>query len=201
MWRSMVYEPEQPRPPVGAIVIGVCLAVLLGPSLLVWIIRGAGFAAQCVPGPQLCDGMTLGGGLHDALALAWVVGTDVVLLIALATIAAVACFATRRPLSGGLSLLFLPILPSLLPMLAVYVSRYDGCSINPDGIGTCVLWGMAMGRAFHTAATVPDLIYGLVPYSFAIALMVGTIGWFLARPKPLPPPHATARIRRFDEGF
>ncbi len=195
----MGYENEQSRPPVGAIVIGLCLAVLLGPSLLVWIIRGAGLAAQCAPGPELCRGMTLGGGLHDALALAWTVGTDVALVIVLATIAAVACFATRRPLAGGLCLLFLPILPSLLPMLAVYVSRYDGCDINPDGIGNCVLWGMPMGRAFHTAATVPDLIYGFVPYSFAIALMVGVIGWFLARPKPTPPPHATARIRRFGD--
>jgi hypothetical protein len=195
----MGYENEQSRPPVAALLIGLCLAVLLGPSLLVWIIRGAGFAAQCVPGPQLCRGMTLGGGLHDALALAWTVGTDLVLLIVLATMTAVACFATRRPLAGGLSLLFLPILPSLLPMLAVYVSRYDGCDINPDGIGNCVLWGMPMGRTFHTAATVPDLIYGFVPYSFAIALMVGVIGWFVTRPKPTPPPHATARIRRFSD--
>jgi hypothetical protein len=143
--------------------------------------------------------MTLGGGLHDALALAWTIGTDLVLLIVLATMTAVACFATRRPLAGGLSLLFLPILPSLLPMLAVYVSRYDGCEVNPDGIGTCVLWGMPMGKTFHTAATVPDLIYGFVPYSFAIALMVGVIGWFLARPKRTATPHATARIRRFDD--
>jgi hypothetical protein len=195
----MGYESEQSRPPVAALVIGLCLAVLLGPSLLVWVIRGAGFAAQCPPGPQLCRGMTLGGGLHDALALAWTIGTDFVLLIVLTTMAAVACFATRRPLAGALSLLFLPILPSLLPMLAVYVSRYDGCDINPDGIGSCILWGMPMGKAFHTAATVPDLIYGFVPYSFAIALMVGVIGWFLSRPKPTPPPHATARIRRFDD--
>jgi len=192
-------ESGQSRPPVAALVIGLCLAVLLGPSLLVWVIRGAGFAAQCAPGPDLCRGMTLGGGLHDALALAWAVGTDVVLLIVLATIAAVACFATRRPLAGGLSLLFLPILPSLIPMLAVYVSRYDGCDVNPDGIGSCVLWGARMGKTFHTAAAVPDLIYGFVPYSFAIALMVGVIGWFVTRPKPTPPPHATARIRRFDD--
>ena len=195
----MGYESEHARPPVAALVIGLCLAVLLGPSLLVWVIRGAGFAAQCAPGPQLCRGMTLGGGLHDALALAWTIGTDFVLVIVLATMTAVACFATRRPLSGGLALLFLPILPSLLPMLAVYVSRYDGCDINPDGIGSCVLWGMSMGGAFHTAAKVPDLIYGFVPYSFAIALMVGVIGWFLTRPKATPPPHATARIRRFDD--
>jgi len=49
----------------------------------------------------------------------------------------------------------------------------------------CVLWGARMGKSFHTAATVPDMIYGMVPYSFALALMVSVIGWFLARPKPL----------------
>jgi hypothetical protein len=194
----MGYEIEQLRPPVAAIVIGLCVAVLLGPSLLVWIVRAAGFAAGCAPGPELCRGMALGAALRDSLALAWSIGTDLVLLIVLAAIAAVACFATRRPLAGGLSLLFLPILPSLIPMLAVYVSRFDGCDINPDGIGTCVLWGAPMGKAFHTAATVPDLIYGFVPYSFAIALVVGVIGWFLARPKPTLSSRASAHFRRFD---
>jgi hypothetical protein len=56
-----------------------------------------------------------------------------------------------------------------------------------------------MGRSFHAAAIVPDMIYGFVPYSFALALMLSLMGWFLARPKPLPPQHATAHIRRFGE--
>jgi len=190
---------HQEKPPVAFIVLAVCLAVLLGPSLLVWIIRGVGFAAQCAPGPDACRGMTLGGGLRDALALAWVVGTDMLLMTVLAVIAAAACFASRRPLTGALSLVLLPILPSLLPMLAVFVSRYDGCEINADGVGNCVLWGAQMGRSFHTAASVPDMIYGFVPYSFALALMISLLGWFLARPKPRPPQHATARIRRFED--
>jgi hypothetical protein len=40
-----------------------------------------------------------------------------------------------------------------------------------------------------------------VPYSVSIALMIGLLGWFLARPKPpVPPPmHATARMRRFED--
>jgi hypothetical protein len=188
-----------PRPSVAPILMALCLAVLLGPSLLVWIIRGVGFAAQCAPGPDPCRGMTLGGGLRDALALAWTVGTDVVLVIVLAVIASVAFFAARRPLLGALCLVLLPILPSVVPMFAVYVSRYDGCEINADGIGNCVLWGARMGRSFHTAATVPDMVYGFVPYSLALALMVGLLGWFLARPKPPAPQHATARIRRFDD--
>ena len=187
------------KPPVPFIVVALCLGVLLGPSLLVWIIRGVGFAAQCAPSPDPCRGMTLGGGLRDALALAWAVGTDILLMIVLAVIAAAACFAARRPLAGALSLVLLPILPSLLPMLAVYVSRYDGCEINADGVGNCLLWGARMGRSFHIAASVPDMIYGFVPYSFALALMIGLLGWFLARPKPQPARHATARMRRFGE--
>lgn len=192
-------EFTQQKPPVALIIWALCVGVLLGPSLLVWFIRGVGFAAQCAPGPGPCMGMTLGGGLRDALSLDWGVGTDFLLTIVLSMIAAVACFASRRPLSGTLCLVLLPILTPVLPMLAVYVSRYDGCEINPDGIGTCMLWGARMGRSFHIAATIPDMIYGLAPYSVALALMVSLLGWFLARPKPPPPQHATARLRRFED--
>lgn len=190
---------EQEKPQVALIVWALCVTVLIGPSLLVWLIRGVGLAAQCAPGPDLCHGMELGGGLRDTLSLAWGVGTDILLLIVLAVIASVACFAARRPLAGAMSLILLPLLAPVLPMLAVLASRYDGCQINPDGIGTCTLWGARMGKSFHIAATIPDMIYGFVPYSLALALMVSLIGWFLTRPKPTPPMHATARIRRFEE--
>ena len=192
-------EFTREKPPVALIVWALCIAVLLGPAVLVWIVRGVGFAAQCAPGPDPCRGIALGGGLRDALSLAWGVGTDVLLMMVLALIASVACFAARRPLSGAVCLVLLPIVTPVLPMLAVFVSRYDGCEINPDGIGTCILWGAKMGRSFHTAATIPDMIYGFVPYSFALALMVSLLGWFLARPKPQPAMHATARMRRFED--
>ena len=193
------FSHERERQPLTLIVWALCVTVLLGPSLLVWIIRGVGFAAQCAPGPELCRGMALGGGLRDALLLAWGVGTDVLLVIVLAVIASVACFTARRPLAGALNLMLLPILTPVLPMLAVYVSRYDGCEINADGIGRCVLWGAEMGKSFHIAASIPDMIYGFVPYSVAVTLMVSLLGWFLARPKPQPPMHATARIRRYED--
>jgi hypothetical protein len=192
-------EFTREKPPVALMVWALCIAVLLGPAVLVWIVRGVGFAAQCAPGPDSCRGIPLGGGLRDALSLAWGVGTDVLLMMVLALIAAVACFAARRPLAGAVCLVLLPIVTPVLPMLAVFVSRYDGCEINPDGIGTCILWGAKMGRSFHTAATIPDMIYGFVPYSFALALMVSLLGWFLARPKPQPAMHATARMRRYED--
>ena len=178
----------------------ICVGVLLGPSFLVWIIRGVGFAAQCAPGPDLCRGMTLGGGLRDALSLAWGISTDIVLLIVLATIAAVACFSARRPLAGTLCLLLLPLITPVLPMLAVLVSRYDGCEINADGIGNCTLWGAQMGMSFHTAASVPDIVFSLMPYTFSLTLMLGLLGWFFARPRHHRPElHATAHMRRFED--
>jgi hypothetical protein len=195
----MGYEIEQSRRRIAALVIGLCLTVLLGPSLLVWAVRGAGFVTGCAAGAQPCHGAMLGWGLQASLTLAWLIGTNVVLLIALAIITAAACFATRRPLAGGMALLFMPILPSLLPMLAVYLSRYPGCDINPDGIGTCMFWGTPMGRAFHTAATVPDLIYSFAPYSFAIALVVGVIGWFLMRSKATSRPRMAVQFQRFED--
>jgi len=195
----MGYEIEPSRPRIAAFIIGLCLTVLLGPSVLVWAARGTGFVAGCASEPQLCHGTTFGWGLQASLTLAWWIGTKVVLLIALATITAAACFAMRRPLAAGLALLFLPILPSLLPMLAVYVSRYRGCDINPDGIGVCMFWGTAMGKAFHTAATVPDLIYGFVPYSFAIALIVGVVGWFVTRSRAISRPQTAVQFQRFED--
>ena len=195
----MGHEIEQSRLRIAAIVIGLCLTVLLGPSLLVWIVRSAGFVAGCTAGPQLCHGTMLGWALQASLTLAWSIGTHVVLLIALATIAAAACFAMRRPLAGGAALLVLPILPSVLPMLAVYISRYPGCDINPDGIGACMFWGTSMGKAFHTAATIPGLIYDFVPYSFAIALVVGVIGWFVTRSRATGATRTGVQFRRFED--
>jgi hypothetical protein len=194
------FEPREKRP-LGPIVFWVCIAVLLGPAVLVWLVRAVGFAAQCAPGPDLCRGIALGGGLRDALALAWAVGTDLLLTVVLAVVAAIACFASRRPFLGATCAFLLPVVSPVLPMLAVFVSRFDGCEINPDGVGTCILWGATMGRSFHTAAAIPDMIYNFVPYSFALALMVSILGWFLTRPKPRPPIHATARIRRFEDGL
>lgn len=178
---------------------GACVAVLLGPSLLVWIVRGVGFAATCTPGPGLCHGMTLGGGLGDTLSLAWSVGTNLFVLIAISFVAMLAAFFARRPMLGTLSLLLLPILTLLLPMLAVYTAKYDDCAVSSDGIGNCVLWGAPMGMSFHTAANAADMIFAITPYCFALAVMMGLIGWFFARPKThTPQAHLAAQMRRFD---
>ena len=178
----------------------VCVALLLGPSLLVWIVRSAAYAVQCEPGPALCHGMMLGGGLRDALALAWGVSTNTLFLIAVSIAATLAAFVARRPLLGTLSLLLLPILALVLPMLAVFTARYGDCAVNSDGIGNCMLWGARMGMSFHTAAGVPDIIFSLLPFSLSLTLMLGLLGWFFARPREdQPAPHLSAQMRHFED--
>jgi hypothetical protein len=174
-----------------------CLALLLGPALLVWIVRGVGLAAQCTPGPELCHGIALGGGLRDALLLAWSVGTNTPFLIIVTLVAAVAGMCARRPLLGASTLLLLPLASLMLPIAAVYSAAYEGCAVNEAGIGDCRLWGAQMGMSFHLAANAPWLIYGFAPYSFSLALMLGIVEWFFARERP--PGHATARAHRFPD--
>ncbi|MBV9542374.1 MAG: hypothetical protein JO167_14020 [Alphaproteobacteria bacterium] len=177
-----------------------CVAVLLGPSLLVWIVRGVALAAQCAPGPEPCRGVALGGGLRDALNLAWLVSSNTLVLVAITLAASIAILFNRRPLIATITLLLLPLASLMLPMAAVYSALYRDCQVSEAGIGDCTLWGAQMGMSFHTAASVPWLIYGFAPYSFAIALMLGIVGWFFTRPRAVG--HATASPHRFpDERF
>jgi len=193
-------EHSAKKKPSALAIWGVCVALLLGPSALVWIVRSAAYAGQCMPGPEPCHGMLLGAGLRDALELAWAVSTNSFFLIAVSITATLAAFMARRPLLGTMSLLLLPILALVLPMLAVFTSRYDDCAINNDGIGNCMLWGANMGMSFHTAAGVPDIVYGLMPFTFALTLMLGLLGWFFARPRhDNRPQHLSAQMRHFEE--
>ena len=61
-----------------------CIAILIGPAAMAWIVRLVALGAQCAPGPQLCRGMALGGGLRDALALAWAINSNSLLLLSIA---------------------------------------------------------------------------------------------------------------------
>ncbi|MGH6872141.1 MAG: hypothetical protein ACREHE_11600 [Rhizomicrobium sp.] len=178
------FDPPPPPPKrTGAIYI-LCAAatILLAPSALVWFVRLTGMALQCAPGPELCRGQALGGGLRDALDLAWIVGSNPLVAVSIAFVGGVAALIARRPLSAGLSLLVLPFAALLLPTVAVWSSLYSGCQPNEAGVGDCTLWGAQMGMAFHQAARVPDMIYDIAPYSFALALMVGAIGFLFFRP-------------------
>jgi hypothetical protein len=177
----------------------ICVALLLGPSLLVWIVRLTAFAAQCGPGPEPCHGIPLGAGLRDALTLSWAVSTNTLFLIGISIIATLAAFRAYRPMLGTLTLLLLPVLSLVLPMLAVLFSRYEDCPVSTDGIGSCVLWGASMGMSFHTAAQARDIVYGIVPYTFSLTVMLGVLGFFFARPRHIPPPHPMAQMRRFGD--
>lgn len=182
------FEGEQaevePRPKRRALLAWMlCAVVLIGPSLLVWLVRGVAFAYQCDPGPAPCHGMTLGGGLRDTLNLAWFAGANTTLTLAIALIAAIAGLMERRPLMAALSMLVLPLAALMLPTLAVSSASYRGCQINEAGVGDCALWGANMGMSFHRAAMAPWLIDDFMPYAVSLALMLGIIGYLFLRPK------------------
>lgn len=179
------FEPAPP-PPERHTALGVwtlIAAVLLGPSLLVWIVRAAAFGFQCAPGPGSCHGIPLGGGLRDTLNLAWLIGDNTTPVVLLGIAAAIAALFARRPLLAALSALVLPMATLVLPTMAVFTSTYDGCASNEAGVGSCTLWGAQMGMSFHRATLAPWLLYDVVPYAFAAAIMLGLIGWMFCREK------------------
>lgn len=168
-----------------------CVALLMGPALLVWFVRLAALFGGCDPGPGACHGMAFGAGLRDALELDWaIVGQDFV-VVGVSLLATLAAFKACRPLLGTLTLLLLPILCLELPILAVLASRYSECAVSSDAIGTCQLWGASMGMSFHNAAAARDVLYGIFPYTFALTVMLGILGFFFARPRQEHPPAAS----------
>jgi hypothetical protein len=179
----------------------LCVAGLLGPAMLVWVVRLSAAAAGCTPGPELCHSIPFGAGLRDALALAWVIPTSGFLLGVLSLAATLFAFRACRPLTGTLSMLVLPILAPVLPMLAVIFSRYGDCAVSGDGIGNCRLWGAAMGMSFHNAAVAHDVLYSIFPYTFALTMMLGVLGFCFARPKADAEPRATAHMSHDDERY
>jgi len=176
----------------------LCVAVLLGPAVLVWFVRVVTLVAGCTPGPGLCHGVAFGAGLRDALALSWVVSTNAPLLIALSIVATLFAFRAFRPMLGTLTLFLVPVLSLLLPMLAVLATRYEDCPVSTDAIGSCQLWGASMGMSFHNAALARDIIYAVVPYTVALTFMLGVLGFFFARPRREKPPHSMSHMGHED---
>lgn len=178
-----MFEPEQPvhKPRMPMRVWLLCAAVLLGPSILAWAIRGAALAFSCLPATGACHGFELGEGLRLALNAAWFVGDNTFVALMIGFAASIAALFARRPLLAGLSVLLLPLGALMLPKYAVAMSTYSGCPVNDAGVGDCLLWGSHMGMSFHRAALVPGLIYDTFPYAFALAMMVGVIGFIFCR--------------------
>lgn len=177
-------EDEPPARSAHHYALGVwltCATILVVPSLLVWFVRLWALAAGCAPGPELCHGATFGGGLRDTLNLAWFVGSNTFITFMISFIAAVASLICRKPLQAALTMLLFPILALLLPTLAVQSALYADCKPNEAGVGDCTLWGSQMGMSFHSAAMTTGPLYDLVPFNFALALMVGVIGFIFFR--------------------
>lgn len=177
----------------------LCFAVLMGPAVLVWIVRATAFFAGCTPGPGVCRGMPIGAGLRDTLALSWVTGTSGFWLITISVVATLAAFRACRPMTGTLTLLVLPILSPILPIIAVLTARDESCTISSDGIGNCQLWGAAMGMSFHNAAIARDVVFAIVPYTVSLSVMLGILGFFFARPKAPPVSHSSAHMHHYDD--
>jgi hypothetical protein len=180
-----------------------CVALLVGPSVLVWLVRLSALGMGCEPGPDLCRNMAIGSGLHDTLDLAWLIGSNSLASMAIAFVAAGIALKMRRPLMASLSLMILPLAALVLPTLAVYTALYSGCEANEAAIGSCQLWGTAMGMSFHRAAMAPWIIYGIVPYSFTLALMIGAVGmlFFWRHPVATSSPFAHPRFNRAAKTF
>lgn len=173
--------PRKPR--LAMRVWAICFAALILPSLAVWIVRGTAYALHCAPAAATCSGYPLGFALRQSLQIAWLIPQNSLVLLALAFVAAIAAVIAHRVLLGALTLIVAPVLSLVLPMLAVFSATHAACQVNDGGVGDCPLWGDNMGLAFHQAANVNDLVYGFAPYTFAAALMLWIIGWFVTRPR------------------
>src|ERR1700749_865011 len=116
------FDPPPPPPPRHRefAVWLTCVALLLIRSVLVWIVRGSALAMSCDPTPNLCHGLALGGGMRDALDLAWFVGLDKMLVIGIALVASIAMLMARHPLVAALTMLLLPVASLAFPALAVF---------------------------------------------------------------------------------
>ncbi|MGD0190597.1 MAG: hypothetical protein ABSD74_07635 [Rhizomicrobium sp.] len=181
----------------------LCAALLVGPSILVWLVRLAVVGMGCAPGPDVCRSLAVGAGFHDALDLAWMIGSSSAISLPIAFAAAIVALMLRKPLMASLSLMILPLAALVLPTLAVYTALYPGCAANEAGVGDCVLWGDKMGMSYHHAAMAPWIIYSIVPYSFALALMIGAIGMLFFRkpPEPFHDPFGKHRFARTSRVF
>jgi hypothetical protein len=53
--------------------------------------------------------------------------------------------------------------PTVGILFVAYFASQGQCSINEGGVGACYLFGLDMGTTFHTAASLPWLIFILLP--------------------------------------
>lgn len=161
--------------------------VLLGPALLAWLVRGLGFAFGCTPGPTTCHSLPLGLPLRVTLDLAWLVTADLAVLIILALAAAIAALVAQRPVLATASAFSLPMAAIILPTLAAFSSGYRGCMPDESISQECPLWGASMGMSLHNAAMAQWLLYMVIPYSVAAAVVLGLIGLVFFRRRQTAP--------------
>ena len=159
------------------------LAALLVPAAVAWIFRGVGYALHCAPQAATCipapfTGM-LGFALKGTLDLAWFVGATPPMTLGLTVFTGLAAVVAAHPARAAGTMFAAPLMALLLPVGLVGVSTYEGCIVNENGLGNCVLWGANMGMTFHRAAIAPELIYSYTPLAVSGALVAGFLGWIV----------------------
>ncbi len=177
-------DADSPRAGVRSVataIWGFALAILLIPAIAAWAMRGAAFAFSCAPSAVSClrppYSVLMGSAFKGLLDLSWLMGATPPLTLGLAAFAALATVFALRPVLAALTLLLGPLTALLLPIALVGQTAYDGCAVNENNAGDCVLWGQSMGDSFHMAATAPELISGYMPFAIAGALVAGLVGW------------------------
>jgi hypothetical protein len=180
------FDPPPPPPPRHReyMVWTSCVALLVVPAILAWFVRGTAYAMSCAPGPDACRGIALGGGMRDALNLGWTISLNTLICVLVSLVAALAALKARHPLLAALTMLLLPTAALALPAFAVFTVTNADCMPNEAAVGECVLWGTKMGMSVHNAVMAEYDLFGMVPYTFALALMVGVVGFLFFRPRP-----------------
>jgi hypothetical protein len=159
------------------------LAAMLVPVLAAFALRGIAYAMHCEPAAASCFAppfaTMMGAALKGLLEFAWFTGATLPITMCLTVIAGVAAIAAGRPLAASGSVLMAPLAALLLPVALVGMTTYEGCAIDRNGIGECVLWGQSMGVAFHKAAIAPELLYSYTPLCVSGAVMAGLLAWIV----------------------
>jgi len=166
------------------------------PAALTWFVRGAAYAMTCAPGPDVCRGLALGGGMRDALDLCWFFALDTFVCVGVSFVAAMSALLARRPLVAGLTMLLLPLATLGLPALAMSTVTTADCMPNEAAVGECLLWGAKLGMTAHNAIKAEYAIFDLTPYVVSLASMIFVVGFLFFRPHKMTVHQAATRYAR-----
>jgi hypothetical protein len=159
------------------LVLILCISLLL-PISLATLLAFIGKAAGCQMVGETADlcqvaGLNLGQSIKFLVDWTWAFPTlslvqvpfvGIAVLIGLLILIHKSFQGWSRALIGFLCVWYLGFGPPTVGILFVaYFASQGQCSINEGGVGACYLFGLDMGTTFHTAASLPWLIFILLP--------------------------------------